>query len=226
MWACVCAEVSEWQFYGATTPLSGGRLLMQTSKIQNLITRQNLWRVLLPLPALSAIDGSSRWDLLFLSLFNFIKAQNCILIALCNFFCEEWWLQNVFPGVIWFDLSRVTVVAWIGVKRALFSWTAGIPTKFCSSPNGNAPNHKHMLFFFFFIESLVGTRSFCPKCGTQILFEFTNAPEELDVTIASLDDPNQTPPKVHLWLSSSPSWLMKFHDDLPKFEKERIRTSM
>ncbi len=68
----------------------------------------------------------------------------------------------------------------------------------------------------------LGKRTFCSNCGTHLLFEFTEAPDEIDVTISSLDDPNKVAPDVHLWLSSSPKWY-HIQDDLPKFQENRIR---
>jgi hypothetical protein len=40
-----------------------------------------------------------------------------------------------------------------------------------------------------------GVRRFCPTCGTQLTFEHADFPDEIDVTTASLDDPESVLPR-------------------------------
>ena len=83
--------------------------------------------------------------------------------------------------------SGAQAVAWFSVKRSGFRFVAGEPTRYQSSAKA--------------------VRSFCPKCGTQLTFETESLPDELDVTICSLDDPNAVPPKDHVHTSSKLRWV-------------------
>jgi hypothetical protein len=75
-------------------------------------------------------------------------------------------------------------VAWATVPSAGFAWTAGAPARHASSPGV--------------------IRSHCAVCGTSLAYQAT--PESVDVTIASLDDPEAVPPTEELWLSHRLSW--------------------
>jgi hypothetical protein len=50
-------------------------------------------------------------------------------------------------------------------------------------------------------------RSFCSNCGTHLMFEDDDFPDEIDVTTCSLDDPEAVPPKDHTWTSSKLRWI-------------------
>lgn len=63
-------------------------------------------------------------------------------------------------------------------------------------------------------------RGFCAECGTQILFQYDAEPDEIDVTICSLDDPDRVKPRDHIWTRSKPSWVT-IGDDLPRYGKGR-----
>ena len=91
------------------------------------------------------------------------------------------------------------VVAWFSVPRSQFRLTGEL-TRFRSS--GKA------------------TRSFCPECGTALTFELDAAPDEIDVTTASLDEPNQVPPADHTYVRSRLDWI-QLADDLPQFRQAR-----
>lgn len=90
-------------------------------------------------------------------------------------------------------------VAWFSVPLSDFHFAQGTPTRFRSSANG--------------------TRSFCPRCGTQLTFEHDDA-DELDVTTCSLDDPERLPPTDHTRTSSKLSWI-KLSDGLPEHREKR-----
>ena len=70
-----------------------------------------------------------------------------------------------------------------------------------------------------FRSSAKATRSFCPECGTQISFDLDGA-DEIDVTTASLDDPNRVPPVDHIHTSSRLAWV-KLVDGLAQFRESR-----
>jgi hypothetical protein len=64
-----------------------------------------------------------------------------------------------------------------------------------------------------------GTRSFCPRCGTQLTFEHADFPGEIDVTTCSLDEPNLLPPRDNTHTSSRVSWIRP--DGLPEYAESR-----
>ncbi|HSV58781.1 MAG TPA: GFA family protein [Variovorax sp.] len=96
--------------------------------------------------------------------------------------------------------SGAPLVAWFTVPLAAFRFTSGTPTRFQSSEHA--------------------TRSFCPRCGTQLTFQSTSYPEEIDVTTCSLDDPERLPPKDHTRTSSRLSWV-RLADGLPAYPEAR-----
>lgn len=57
-------------------------------------------------------------------------------------------------------------------------------------------------------------RRFCPKCGSQLLFDDARYPDEIDIATASLDDPAAVPPAFHIWASRRIPWV-KLDDGLP-----------
>ena len=69
--------------------------------------------------------------------------------------------------------SGAPVVAWITVQRSQFTILSGIPAIFRSSPGV--------------------TRRFCSHCGTGLTYENESHPDTIDITSASLDDPERLP---------------------------------
>ena len=59
------------------------------------------------------------------------------------------------------------------------------------------------------------TRGFCPRCGTQISFTAEYIPGLIDITIGSLDSPEEVPPTFHYWESKRLPWLLA-GDALPR----------
>jgi hypothetical protein len=94
-------------------------------------------------------------------------------------------------------------VAWFSVERARFRFVSGQPATFGSTPRG--------------------TRSFCPRCGTQLTFQHADYAQEIDVTICSLDEPDRLPPKDHTRTSSRLDWI-KLADQLPEYRERREPT--
>ncbi len=86
-------------------------------------------------------------------------------------------------------------VAWFTVRRAEFRFTKGEPARFASSARG--------------------LRSFCPTCGTQLTFQYADDSDEIDVTTASLDDPEAVAPLDHIYSDTMLSWI-KLDDGLPR----------
>jgi hypothetical protein len=75
-------------------------------------------------------------------------------------------------------------VAWATVPAAAFAWTAGEPATHTSSPGV--------------------VRRHCAVCGTSLTYQ--NEPSSLDVTLASLDDPEAVRPTNEIWLAHRLSW--------------------
>jgi hypothetical protein len=96
------------------------------------------------------------------------------------------------------------VVPWLTVASAAFAWTTGEPAVYRSSQEAE--------------------RLFCPTCGTQLVFRALAEPGELDVTLASLDDPAAAPPGHHIWTASRISWF-DTADDLPRYPERGPGTS-
>lgn len=91
------------------------------------------------------------------------------------------------------------VVAWATFHREQLMLLQGKPTAYHSSPKA--------------------VREFCSNCGTQLFFSYTEGPNNIDITIASLDQPESMPPAYHIWTSSQQPWLV-IDDKLPRFEDD------
>lgn len=73
------------------------------------------------------------------------------------------------------------------VPKASLRWTRGEPS--------------------YFESSTVAKRGFCPQCGTPLTFAY-NLSEHMDVTLGSLDDPEQVGPDlVQFAVESRLSWV-------------------
>lgn len=78
-------------------------------------------------------------------------------------------------------------VAWVTVAAEAFRWTAGAAAVFDPSPG---------------VE-----RMHCPLCGASLAYRAE--PATIDVTLASLDDPEAVSPTRELWLSHRLSWALR-----------------
>lgn len=110
------------------------------------------------------------------------------------------WHQTLCHCSICRKTSGAPSVAWVTVQRDQFRLLAGTPKSFRSS--------KH------------ATRSFCGACGTPLTFSSDRLPDEIDVTIASFDEPDRVAPEDHTWVSSKLDWV-EISDRLPQFAKDR-----
>ena len=96
--------------------------------------------------------------------------------------------------------SGAPVVAWFSVKLAAFRLLQGETRTFESSEHGR--------------------RRFCVGCGTQLFFDDDDFPDEIDITNASLDEPERVPPGFHLYDKSRIAWV-RFGDGLRHFHEKR-----
>jgi hypothetical protein len=61
-------------------------------------------------------------------------------------------------------------------------------------------------------------RSFAACCGTHLFFEDAKDSDNIDVTIASLDDPAPFAPKKAIFLEDKLPWVV-IDESLPSFQK-------
>ena len=78
--------------------------------------------------------------------------------------------------------SGAPVTTWATVPRAAFHVVKGSPIENRSSKPAR--------------------RLFCGDCGSQLAFLHDEAPNEIDITWATLDDPEAWPPLAHIWTAS------------------------
>ena len=96
--------------------------------------------------------------------------------------------------------SGAPSVAWFTVQRSHFRIVRGEPNRFRSSSSA--------------------TRGFCGRCGSQLTFASDDAPDEIDVTICTLDEPQALPPQDHTFVRSKLSWVA-LADGLPQHARTR-----
>lgn len=77
-------------------------------------------------------------------------------------------------------------MAWLTVERPQFAWLAGEPRAFHSSPGV--------------------VRRFCGTCGSPLTYETAQSPSRIDVTTASLDEPERYPPTEEVWTLHRIAW--------------------
>lgn len=87
-----------------------------------------------------------------------------------------------------------TVVTWTSVPVTAFAWTSGRPGEHRSSARA--------------------TRTFCRECGTSLTFRLDND-ALIDVTVASLDDPEAARPDRNIWTRSRLELMHGFDRELP-----------
>jgi hypothetical protein len=88
------------------------------------------------------------------------------------------------------------VVAWLTVPRDAFVMTAGGPIAFRSSARA--------------------FRHFCGSCGTPLTWREADNPRLIDISVASLDDPEAIAPTMHVWTVSRIGWF-ESADHLPRY---------
>jgi hypothetical protein len=78
------------------------------------------------------------------------------------------------------------MVAWLTFDRGQVEFLSGSPRTYQSS------------------QGVV--RQFCGTCGSQLSYESIASPTTIDLTTASMDDPNLFPPTLEVWLEHRVSW--------------------
>jgi hypothetical protein len=82
--------------------------------------------------------------------------------------------------------SGAPTVAWLTFDRGQVEILSGAPRVYRSS-QGVA-------------------RQFCGTCGSQLSYESIASPSTVDITTASMDNPNLFPPTLEVWLEHRVSW--------------------
>ena len=96
--------------------------------------------------------------------------------------------------------SGAHVIAWLTVRSAAFRFTHGAPRELVSSPPVR--------------------RTFCANCGSPLTYQHRDSPESIDVTVATLDDPNAVVPEFHVWMEDALAWEDRC-DTLPRYRTSR-----
>jgi hypothetical protein len=91
-------------------------------------------------------------------------------------------------------------VGWVTFPADGFSFVAGKPVEFRSSPKV--------------------IRTFCGSCGTPLTYLHADFPSGVDVTICSLNDAEAFEPADHTWISHRLRWV-RFNDHLPAHPRTR-----
>jgi hypothetical protein len=76
--------------------------------------------------------------------------------------------------------------AWVVAQEADLVWTRGAPALFASSS--------------------AAERGFCARCGTPLTFRYHRRPQQIDVSLGSLDDPAAVQPAVVMGTESRLDW--------------------
>jgi len=82
--------------------------------------------------------------------------------------------------------SAAAAVAWLTFDRGQVEILSGQPRAYQSSPGV--------------------VRQFCGTCGSQLFYHTESSATAVDLTTASLDNPNLFPPTMEVWLEHRLSW--------------------
>ena len=91
-------------------------------------------------------------------------------------------------------------VGWLTVAAPTLIYGATAPREFTSSPGV--------------------IRAFCARCGTPLSYRSELRPGQIDVTLASLDEPGRVPPADHIWMQDALAWDRP-GDGLPQYAGTR-----
>ncbi|MDA8230319.1 MAG: GFA family protein [Magnetospirillum sp.] len=78
------------------------------------------------------------------------------------------------------------VAVWAAFRRDQFAFVKGQPDSLPASDRA--------------------VRRFCGRCGTALMFEYSGETTSIDVSVASLDDPNAAEPLRRIWMASRLPW--------------------
>jgi len=59
-------------------------------------------------------------------------------------------------------------------------------------------------------------RGFCARCGSGLTYSHEGRADDIDVTLATLDEAAQLAPTMHVWVADKLPWV-RIEDGLPQF---------
>jgi hypothetical protein len=83
--------------------------------------------------------------------------------------------------------AAAPMVAWVSVPASGFRFVGAAPGRYRSSPG---------------VE-----RCFCAACGTPVTYRSLAFPDEVDVTLCSLDEPEGMVPVDQVWVGQRVGWV-------------------
>ena len=92
--------------------------------------------------------------------------------------------------------AGAAVVPWATFARSELHVTRGTLAQYRSSP--------------------MVLRGFCAACGTSLTFLNAGRTDDIDLTLASLDEPQRLAPTMHLWVQDKLPWV-SIADGLPQY---------
>jgi hypothetical protein len=78
-------------------------------------------------------------------------------------------------------------VAWVIVKSSDFEWQTSKPHRYKTDTGA--------------------FRTFCDSCGTSLTYETERRPDEIDITVGSLDHPENFPPTKDVYPDEKLPWV-------------------
>lgn len=96
--------------------------------------------------------------------------------------------------------SGALFLSWASFDAAAFHLTAGTPA-----------THE---------SSAIGRRHFCADCGTPLMMTMVDDEQRIDVTLASLDEPDRFPVEHNIWVDSRRAAAKDFDTTLPSHRDE------
>lgn len=60
------------------------------------------------------------------------------------------------------------------------------------------------------------TRGFCGRCGTSLAYQHVDARDEIELTTATLDEPQRLPPRHEIWHAHRIPWAAS-NEAIPRF---------
>lgn len=58
----------------------------------------------------------------------------------------------------------------------------------------------------YFRSSSTAVRSFCSQCGTPLTYQHNSSLDKIDITAATLDEPNHFVPTHEIWITDRVAW--------------------
>ena len=95
-------------------------------------------------------------------------------------------------------VSGAAFLTFVHFPREAFTWTAGEPVRYRSSPEAE--------------------RGFCPACGSTLTMHESVLEDRVQVCLGSLDRAADVRPDDHVWCDSQLRWL-SLDDDLPRYPR-------